>query len=99
MSKIQKDNGYPSLIGWIKYKYWMLRGWFESRRPDGSRGMYGKLVHVSVQESMQFGIIVSDRCGRMFGHGTVILRGDGKIQIGGCYCPVTYPVDNQDESS
>jgi hypothetical protein len=85
------------MIRWMKLKYWLWRGWFESKRPNGTRGLYGKLVYV-MGEKNQLGIVVSDRCGRMFGNGTVIMRSDGGIQVGGCYCPVLQPEDKQDET-
>ena len=70
----------------LKRRYWLLRGWFESRRKDGSRGLYGYRVKVLNGSDEDVGIIVSDRCG-LFGHSKVIMRSDGKVQFGGVFRP------------
>jgi len=78
---------------WLKRKYWLARGWFESKQPDGNRGWYGMPVVVLVGGAQKPGLIVADRCGRFFGHGTVIMLTDGTVQIGGVYRSAAMRID------
>ena len=76
---------------WIYRRYWLLRGWFESKRKNGCRGEYGSEVLYLDGGQERRGVIVSDRCGRATighrngWHSTVILREDGRVQFGGAF--------------
>lgn len=76
---------------WIYRQYWLLRGWYESRRKDGGMGWYRKPVLYLDHGKEKQGLVVSDRCGRpTLGHrngwhSTVILLEDGRVQFGGTF--------------